>query len=402
MFLDSPFALHMYHVLFSSKQFFCVIDQNHRSPRSVIHLQVLNSMLSSTAAKRVLGLGGSLIPPCIAKYLVDHGFFSLVSQSLQKIVRILPLDVAALIAFMPQPIEAKDSLSLPPLIYLANLPFSIFSADTPSFSQSLNHFISVILTIPLLPNRLPIPALSHFSSHLPLNYLHIIDLESCSSDMDVQLKVHLLANLLAFTPPRYRRLPPEALVAYLVLLTKILDSIPIGTLHSDTPSAVPSLAQELSDSEGEDESPSFSMPALMSRSSRQKPDLDTKTLKRLATLPSATHIVTLLNATQPTTSSGQARQAFTAFLLALTSAWPSSKDKVLAHLLMQGGFVSGLYHGYVQKSVIGEDQSEGSLLGKFRQSGVFNRIQFSFLQILQTPHSSNRCFFWRIYMHKPS
>ena len=92
------------------------------------------------------------------------------------------------------------------------------------------------------------------------------------------------------------------------------------------------------------------------------PRLDERTAKRLQTLPSPTHISSLIRATQNHATS---RIAFCDFLFALCSAWPLRSDGVLSTIVVStgGGFVRELYRGYVRSSPLGKDVSLATLLG---------------------------------------
>ena len=54
-----------------------------------------------------------------------------------------------------------------------------------------------ILTLPLLPNRLPLASLSQLSAQLPLSAFDAVP-HGIAAELPLEPKVHLLANLAAF------------------------------------------------------------------------------------------------------------------------------------------------------------------------------------------------------------
>lgn len=91
----------------------------------------------------------------------------------------------------------------------------------------------------------------------------------------------------------------------------------------------------------------------------QLPVIDERTRKRLQTLPSIQHMNVLLAATQNRSS----RLSLVSFCLALSTVWPTRRDKVLNAVAFfnRGGLVREIYRGYVRSSVIGRDEDISSI-----------------------------------------
>ena len=182
-----------------------------------------------------------------------------------------------------------------------------------------------------------------------------------ATDLGLDAKVHLLANLAAFVPPRYPSLPAASLTSLLHLIARVMSTLPTGALEppsfSNNGKQVAISAND-SDSDSEDlthASASTSSPVTL-------PRLDERTLKRLQILPSTTHISSLIRASQ---SHSSARIALCDFFFALCTVWPSRANPVLSTVVVStsGGLVRELYRGYVRSSPLGGDDSVSTLLG---------------------------------------
>ncbi len=53
-----------------------------------------------------------------------------------------------------------------------------------------------------------------------------------ATDLGVEAKVNLLANLASFSPPRYHSLPSTPVTALLHLMTKVMNTLPAKVLES--------------------------------------------------------------------------------------------------------------------------------------------------------------------------
>jgi ubiquitin-protein ligase E3 C len=138
-----------------------------------------------------------------------------------------------------------------------------------------------------------------------------------------------------------------------------MKSLPIGALGPNLSTAA---GKQVAESESDSDSEESTHISVSSGNRVPLPQLDERTSKRLQTLPSPTHISSLIRATQNHTMS---RIAFCDFLFALCSAWPLRSESVLSTIVVStgGGFVRELYRGYVRSSPLGKDVSLATLLG---------------------------------------
>ncbi|KAI0357322.1 HECT-domain-containing protein [Trametes cingulata] len=298
------------------------ISADPRSRYAESHLNVLNTLLSANP-QRV----------AIAQYLVSHGFYSLLRN-----------------AVLQLPVPAKPSPILAPIASLLVAPVT----HQEILALSLREFVLTIFTIPLLPNRL-LPALGPFSARLPLASLNLVPLDILDSPSlsSLDAKIHLLANLAAFIPPRYSALPPPAFATYLQLASLLMNGLPTHALEprENKPGAASNWADEDTDEEHETQ-----VVVVSSFEPKQRlPQLDERTRKRLQTLPSSDHIASLLRAAQNQTL----LPGVISFCLALTTVWPTRRDKVLTTFMAynRGGLVREIYRGYVRRSPLGRDDS---------------------------------------------
>lgn len=195
------------------------------------------------------------------------------------------------------------------------------------YALSFLQFLTHILAVPLLPNRIPLSEIPKLVSRIPWEDLPSIvssphstslftspTLEDVVSNIERPSRPHILANLLAFVPPRYAKLSEAALVAYLQLYTALLDAVKPGDLEPPTNIAGPGAAIPAVKQSGDDDSDSdddVSMDVDQPTSSRVTTTskksspvqveavapLDSRTLSRLATLTAPSHLSSLLTTT---------------------------------------------------------------------------------------------------------
>ncbi|KAG6863032.1 hypothetical protein C0991_008618, partial [Blastosporella zonata] len=176
------------------------------NPRSIPHLQILVALMTSSTTASALGDFGSYASDQITMYLFSRDLYPLLSQAIASI-----------------PPTARASPALPHLASLTTLPLS-----TP---KALTALLRHILTIPLLPNRIPPSALTHLSAHIPFSQLARVDYASILEGTTAEEKVNLLANLQVFVPPRYQLLDPAACGVYFALLTGLVNALPVQVLN---------------------------------------------------------------------------------------------------------------------------------------------------------------------------
>ncbi|KAI0669125.1 HECT-domain-containing protein [Trametes maxima] len=297
------------------------VSTDPRSQYAPSHLAVLTTLLSSNPQRMA-----------IARYLVYRGFYTLLRR-----------------AVLQLPVPASASPILTSLASLLTSPF----AHQGILALSLREFVANILTIPLLPNRL-LPAIGPFSTRLPLASLNLVSLDIVGSPAlsSSESKVHLLANLTVFMPLRYSTLPPPAFSTYLQLAALLMNALPT---HALEPQDKREAAANWADDDSDDE-PETQVTVVSSFEPRQTlPQLDEKTRKRLQALPSSDHIASLLRAGQ----NEALLPGVIAFCFALTTVWPTRRDKVLTTIMAynRGGLVREIYRVYVRRAPLGRDDS---------------------------------------------
>ncbi|KAM6490051.1 HECT domain containing protein [Amanita muscaria] len=316
-----------------------------QSPHAVQHLRVLNLLSSSKSVAKSMGPEFALqFIQYLIVYLVRNDMFSLISRLIQSI-----------------PIEAKSSPVLPHIIDFIKNVLSLPDRAV------IHHVLIHILTIPLLPYRLPLKSLTVLSASMPLSDLHLLSSNALQlvDSLQIESRIHLLANLVSFVPPRYQQLNKDALAVYLRLLASLLNSLPLLVLDPSSRETFQNRARPLHDDDEDDDDDD--------RSSRRHPAVDiltpyptpdTRTLKRIRTLHDSTHISTLLGLSK---SHPSLQLDLITFLLALNAAWPAKKDEVLTAAGIYaagggGGLVRELYRGYVRGSVLGREENTGAIL----------------------------------------
>ncbi|KAF7339313.1 HECT-domain-containing protein [Mycena sanguinolenta] len=304
------------------------IAASPKSPDAVAHLKIMNMLVSADVMTRNLGPHGRDVVADILMYVLKRNFYPLLSEA----IRSMPTT------------EAKLSTSLPLLVPLATVAFSTFTPADNTYAESLVGLVSSILTIPLLPNRLPLPSLTQLSSHLPLASFPL--LVFCPNSTSITDRIHLVANLMVFAPPRYAVLSAPALTAYLDLLARLFDSLPPHTFEESSvraQGAAKGASAEEADSDDESQPNIFVLSSsATSAPSAAFPVLDAlddwRTLKRLSTLVTTTHITSLLTATQKHPDA--TRRALFCMFLALEGVWPRKTNTVLDAVVSSGGGTS--------------------------------------------------------------
>lgn len=187
----------------------------------------------------------------------------------------------------------------------------------------LLQFFQHILSVPILPNRIPLAELPKLVSRIPWDDLSLISLpnqhnhlatamNNLISSVERSSRPHVLANLLAFLPPRYSKFPGPILASYLEMYTALLEGLnlgqlvapQVGTTTSTGPSVIKKSAMDVDSSDTDEESamdvdvPHHSQPIDFTFTSDQSQAmLDSRTISRLATLSSPKHLSALLSAT---------------------------------------------------------------------------------------------------------
>lgn len=228
-----------------------------------------------------------------------------------------------------------------------------------------------LLTIPLLPNRLPLDVLAQFVASLPLNTLGLMvtQIPVILEETTVDQTIHLSANLHLFISPQYKLLATPSFQAYLQLLTALFKSFP-PTLF-DAPKRDQNGTEPKSphsvfgyDSDENDE-PSVRVSVVSSFDMASPPPpplpkLDNKTLKRLQTIINPQHLNNLILIAQ---SKHILFPSLISYLFALSMAWSSMRGQILNIVLAStnGGLVREVYRELVRRSPLGQADDPGAL-----------------------------------------
>ena len=109
--------------------------------------------------------------------------------------------------------------------------------------QTVCQVVANLLTIPLLPYRLP----GSFSASMPFSDLNVVSphlVTPIVESLDESSRIHLLSNLVSFVPPRYPSLSKEAVSAYLQLLTELSTNINAGFISRRSAESISSIRRQ--------------------------------------------------------------------------------------------------------------------------------------------------------------
>lgn len=354
------------------------------------------------------------------EYLIERGFWEGLRKLLLAIVSLAlafasgPIDSSSPL----QPSEQRSHPTLTAAIALSVLPFKAFpstpvtnppsttssrssapAVPTPQRSYALHSLTLSILTIPLLPHRIPLPSLTSLMSSLPLEEIFLASSVSHTfasqlTDLAAEQAAHLLANLLAFASKRVGNLSSgKVLAGYLETVGHLMDRLPVGLfkVKIDEDNDDKGKGKEkpeviiIEDSEDEDEeeknveavqrarervrtaapndedgdtSMNSLLPPVTYPASASTFSLDPRILSLLQILPSKEHLASLL--TLSTRYSSTTRPSLATFLIALLSTFPTHRDTILNTIMYSsassergGGLLRELYRGYVRSSPLG-------------------------------------------------
>ncbi len=233
-----------------------------------------------------------------------------------------------------------------------------------------------ILTLPLLPNRLPLVYLPKFTSALPLNTLDVIasQVPVMLDSISISDKIHLAANLYMFTSPQYSRLSAPAFVTYLSLSASLFDSIPSAIFKpksiknkaaSKTRERITDWEHEDSDADSTHETRVSIVPSFFQPTPLPAPIIDPKTLKRLEKLITQQHLSSLISTTQ---FKSVLFLPLVSYLFSLGRAWPENDQEKIFNVILAntgGGLVRELYRNVVRTSILGKEENSGSVMGAY-------------------------------------
>ncbi|KAF5355124.1 hypothetical protein D9756_005712 [Leucocoprinus leucothites] len=327
-------------ILLRQAAFFILTSVAHypMSQYAVAHLNVLNALLQPRTE-------GTQVTHSILDYLLRRNFYSLLAQAVTSV-----------------PINSKNMPSLPLIVQLTSVPLGDTQPSAPPFTSVLVSIFQQILTIPLLPNRLPIPSISFLASHLPWTHLSVLrkSIPDLVQSLSIEARIHLIANLYMFASPHIPRLPSQTVGTYLKLLSALMNSLPANALDPEAAAKKRSIQSSIGQGDPESDSDDGHGITVVAVSSFEEPSplpkLDNRTVKRLGSIPSASHIASLFAIAN---KSDSVLLNFVTFLLTLVLVWPSKKDAILNTIagLASGGIIRILYRQYVLRSQIGQSNT---------------------------------------------
>ncbi|KAF9903122.1 hypothetical protein EC991_004148 [Linnemannia zychae] len=218
--------------------------------------------------------------------------------------------------------------------------------QTQGYEEAADQFVSQILTVPLLPNRMPIETLSTFTSRLPLDaiLLHLFRTSFTALTSLPQFKITpLLANVLAFGYQRVAKMGPAISNAYLHVLTTLLGLVPRGSIESASKRSVDDEDEDMDDIEWRSEEVPGSLPKSPTSSTAK---LDSRMMRWLALAYDSNHLSDILGSierstTTAATATGTTQDILsidsvseiTHLLLNLITLFPSHKIHILSNLM---------------------------------------------------------------------
>ncbi|KAF9549865.1 hypothetical protein EC957_002436 [Mortierella hygrophila] len=231
--------------------------------------------------------------------------------------------------------------------------------------ETTDQFVSYILTVPLLPNRMPIETLSTFTSRLPLDNI-LLQLSGTSlatiTSLPQYKAIPLLANILAFGYQRVAKMSPAVSNAYLHVLTALLGLVPRDSIESASKRAADD-DEDMDDIEWRSENLPGSSPKSPSSSTAK---LDPRMMKWLSLAYDSNHLNDILGsieksspvATTPTGATQDVLSAdsigeITHLLLNLITLFPSHKINILSNLMY-------FKFGSKTKTIAGSGTAQGS------------------------------------------
>ncbi|KDR68278.1 hypothetical protein GALMADRAFT_146508 [Galerina marginata CBS 339.88] len=293
-----------------------------RSPNASLYLDVLVVLLSNKQAVATSAAQGRAFCQAITAYLIKQQFYRLLRQAISKL-----------------PIE--NSTSFQPFLTLCMLPLSTFPENSPQFKKICVGIFAQVLSLPSLPNRLPLDCppifLSYFLLTTPDTVKPLIELISdrlsaCSSS-------NLVANLFMAVSPHYKMLSTQAFASYLQLSVMLFNRFNISSWLNVN-------VESNNEADYRDSRLQFCFchPTL---------PVTGETLRWILKIPTPQHISELINLTHSQTI---LLPHLAAYLFALTAMRPPYRQEIKNIVLTtsNGGLVGELYREVVARSSLGQ------------------------------------------------
>ncbi|KZT44623.1 ubiquitin protein ligase [Sistotremastrum suecicum HHB10207 ss-3] len=315
------------------------VSRSPESPSALNHLKILDALLSVSTFKKALPFNGENLCLQITSYLLRHDFFRLIREG-----------------YLHVPPERKTAPFLPPWTALALSPLSTFSNPS-DFANCLIQFLGHVLTVPLIPNRLPLPSVTYLAIHLPISRLDQLPLpEFLTSFPSLESRAHLIANLSTFAYPRFSKVSGPVIQAYLSLISGLMETLPLGCFEIEKAKKADRWGAEEPDTDDDEIPVAVQVTSFELTPSIASLRLDQRTLNRLQAIQSPAHLQPLLAASSKHPST---RIALCNFILNLCDLMPSKRNNVLGSMAAtgSGGLIREIYRGWVRVAPLGKDES---------------------------------------------
>jgi ubiquitin-protein ligase E3 C len=181
-------------------------------------------------------------------------------------------------------------------------------------------------------------------------------------------KLHFLANITTFAAPRYPKFAASILDAYLTLLTTLMNGIPPGIAKAKQTGNT--TIEQPMDVDSDDEEVSRPLPRAITSHPSPPFNLDTRTVTRLKSIVSSSHLQGLMSASYQKSTD---RRTLIVFTLALSNTWPSHRNQIWDAVSLSSGqrFVREIYRQFVRASPLGKPDTAGAATGLYNSSSSF-------------------------------
>lgn len=232
------------------------------------------------------------------------------------------------------------------------MPLEHIPAAHHLFAQIVFEVIKDILSIPLLPNRLPITSLPDLAKNLPLIHLYLVQ----DMQYDANDAIHILANLMMFAPPRYPSLKSSrSQTGILLLYSNLIQHVPQGVLSPVSDHRLHHTAVTAGDPDSDSDSDSEDI--AKASAGLWTPMVDPKTYKRVETIHSSAHLSSISSFHRP---------ALISLVLSLSSKFSLRKSQIYWALLngkRGSGFIREIWRESIRSFSFGQDLNTTELTG---------------------------------------
>ncbi|KDR68243.1 hypothetical protein GALMADRAFT_1354690 [Galerina marginata CBS 339.88] len=322
-----------------------------KSSNASSYLDLLMVLLSKEHAIASSSVQGSAFCQGITDYLMEKRLYRLLGKAMSKL-----------------PIE--DSTSLHLFLSLCALPLSSYPGNSPQMNTMYIDIFVCILSLPLLPNRLPLGSPSPIVSYLltSLDNLTPSVIGFIGDSIGAFPSPNLAANVFMFVSPHYKKISTAAFASYLQLSTRLINKFknhswfPTDPLQSrilrEPPKPQTNPVDYDSDfSDGGTEYEDSYLDEEQDKEDKYHFQLTVtyQAIKWLENVITSSHITDLLNATQ---SQASLLPHLVEYLSTIEVTWPSSQEEIRNTIIANsnGQVISYLYREIVRRSPLGQEE----------------------------------------------